>query len=214
MRTTLFAALAGHVAACDLASMGTQTEAMNSKCCAGNNCDATGVPSTCTDECRPAFETFWKDCGAYMAYVPGTEPMKDFAAQCEDSKPDGTGSKETECDAGSLLTTLLFECSGIDQNDAEQFCDSSCEIGVKDYVKRCQDKDAKRNQFGFEAMTQAEGWLKQCQVNDKEGSCHSARCNDVNDVHCKKAHTVGQCSALNDSARADLVDGPICFWRT
>ena len=111
MRTTLFAALAGHVAACDLASMGTQTEAMNSKCCAGNNCDATGVPRTCTDECRPAFETFWKDCGAYMAYVPGTEPMKDFAAQCEDSKPDGTGSKETECDAGSLLTTVLPDVS-------------------------------------------------------------------------------------------------------
>ena len=191
----LLCALAGAAHACDLQSMSTQTEHMNDKCCAHGACDGTGVPAKCNTQCRPAFETFWSDCGAYMNYLPGTESMKNFAKLCEDGKPDEVGSKVTSCDAGTLLTTLLFSCSGVDQNNAQEFCGTECSRAIEDFQARCKHKPSVA---GRAALDAAEGWLLTCKEFAVEPpSCHSKACNGAHDTHCAKADSRGECAELD-----------------
>ena len=70
LQVLLLALAALRAGACDITEMGPQTEAMNEKCCADGACNGAGVPSTCSASCAPVFETFWKDCGAYLNYLP------------------------------------------------------------------------------------------------------------------------------------------------
>lgn len=131
--------------------------------------------------------------------------MKEFAAKCEDSKPDSSGSKVTTCDAGTLLTTLLFSCSGVDQNNAQEFCDTECSRGVKEYVHRCKGKESAAANI---ALTQAEGWLRKCIANKDVAKCHSAVCNGAHDNLCAKGNSRGACNQL--SAQDNNV---FCKWQ-
>ena len=117
------------------------------------------MPKTCSKTCAPAFSAFWKDCGAYLAYLPGAEVMKEFAGKCEGRKPDKKDQDKSSCDAGTLLTTMFFTCANIDQNDAKAFCGTKCHDGVQDYVKRCRKTETAETRKIF---NQANAWLKNC----------------------------------------------------
>lgn len=168
----LSTSLIGAATGCDVGTLTAQIASMEATCCQGESCN-DGLPDVCDEACAPVFTGFWDDCGAYLAYVPGTDSFSTFYQQCESATPEQPGDAATSCDTGALLTVIFFQCSSIDQNNPNQFCNTDCSRGVQGYISRCS---AEMTDATAGVFTQAQGWVAACATDGGTAACHASTC--------------------------------------
>ena len=198
--------LASAAAACDGDSAQAQTTSVMNACCSGGvDCDS-GVPATCSAECAPQFIAFWEDCGAFLNYLPGADAFTDFYQMCDGQSPDDSGGNAASCDAGELLTIILFSCSAIDQNNPNSFCNTECSTKVQGFINRCGSSQTADTAQIFE---QAKGWLGGCAADNGAASCHSSSCFGDSEAQCAATSTRAECTTLNEAA-----SNVFCRWQS
>jgi hypothetical protein len=181
----------GALTPCTVATIQAHVNSMQATCCTGSECDA-GLPQTCSARCAPVFTQFWRDCGAYLEYMPGTDSFSAFDALCE-AADNSAGSQVQACDVGDLLTLVVFSCSAVDMTNPTGFCDTDCSHDIAQYVARC---GAAAGVAGTAVLTQAQGWLASCSTDAETAACHASTCDGPNEHECSRADDRAQCHAL------------------
>jgi hypothetical protein len=173
----------------------------------GKTCSLTWVAvlrGLCRFQCAPIFSAFWEDCGSFLGYT-GLSSFDDFAAKCQDKTPDDAGSNAAACDAGELLTTILFSCSSVDQNNPEDFCNTECSSKLSAFVLRCGSTQTTATSQIFQ---QARTWLGNCPATIE--SCHSPTCDGDSEPHCAAAPDRATCTVVNSAATSVFCQWQAC----
>ena len=196
------AAAVSVAAACDPGSLQTSMQAMETTCCAGQDC-TSGLPAVCDEACAPVFNDFWEDCGGYLNFLPGTEGFTDFYQACQTQTPSTTASA---CDTGNLITLMFFSCADVNQNNPNTFCQTPCFHGVHDFVGRCAKSE---NEATKSVFNQARNWMSMCPDAAPTKSCHALTCGGAMEGQCQTARTEHGCGGIT------AADTPVaCKWQT